>query len=259
MESMNTMAPALDVRELEKLRELDLEEARAIQGAMLPEEALQTEHVSISHEFQPVTEVGGDFLDYFELADGTFGLYLGDVSGKGLPATLYAALAVGTLRGVHKTGQAPLQVLTTLNRRLMIRGVPRRYTALQYAVFDPATREMKISSAGMPGPFHISGTGCKALELSGIPPGLFSNACYDMTSVLLQPGDSMLFCTDGITDAMDTEGESIGIDKLVAICGEWAGAKPKEFLSALFSAVESFSRGTAQHDDMAAAFFHYSG
>jgi sigma-B regulation protein RsbU (phosphoserine phosphatase) len=252
---MITTAPALELHELEKLRELDLEEARAIQGAMLPAEALRTERVSISHEFQPVAEVGGDFLDYFELADGTFGLYLGDVCGKGLPATLYAALAVGTLRGVHKTGQPPFQVLSTLNRRLMIRGLPRRYAALQYAVFDPVSREMKIASAGMPGPFHISARGCQGLELSGIPPGLFPTTSYEMNAVTLEPGDSMLFCTDGITDALNSDGESFGMDRLGTICG--ARTRPGDILRSLFSAVEHFSRGTEQHDDMAAALFHY--
>ena len=91
---------------VEKLREDELEEARAIQGVMLPTEPLRTGAVRISHAFQPVAAVGGDFLDYFELPDGTIGLYLGDVSGKGLAAAMYAALAVGTLRGVHKTNQS---------------------------------------------------------------------------------------------------------------------------------------------------------
>jgi serine phosphatase RsbU (regulator of sigma subunit) len=81
--------------------------------------------VRISHAFQRVTEVGRDFLDYFELTDGVLGLYLGDVSGKGLPAAMYAALVVGTLRGVHKTGLCPSQVLSTLHRRLIIRGMQR--------------------------------------------------------------------------------------------------------------------------------------
>jgi serine phosphatase RsbU (regulator of sigma subunit) len=86
----------------EKLREEELEEARAIQGVMMPTEPLRAGAVRISHAFQPVAAVGGDFLDYFELSDGTIGLYLGDVSGKGLPAAMYAALAVGTLRGVQR-------------------------------------------------------------------------------------------------------------------------------------------------------------
>jgi sigma-B regulation protein RsbU (phosphoserine phosphatase) len=73
---------------------------------MMPAESLRVGAVTISRQFQPITAVGGDFLDYFELTDGSIGLYLGDVSGKGLPAVRYAALAVGTLRGVHKTGIA---------------------------------------------------------------------------------------------------------------------------------------------------------
>src|SRR5689334_1555679 len=124
---MHTTAPLLDLRALEKLREDELEEARAIQSAMLPAQSLQAGSVVISHEFQPMASVGGDFLDYFELPDGTVGLYLGDVSGKGLPAALYAALAVGTLRGVHKTGTSPDDTLAMLNRRLLLRGIPRRH------------------------------------------------------------------------------------------------------------------------------------
>src|SRR6202790_3172842 len=173
---MNTTAPPLELHALEKLREEELEEARAIQSVMLPAESLRAGAVMISHEFQPVAAVGGDFLDYFELTDGSVGLYLGDVSGKGLPAALYAALAVGTLRGVHKTGTSPHDVLATLNRRLLVRGVPRRYSVAQYAIFDPRTAEMRITSAGMPGPFHLSSQGCRALEIPGLPPGLFADA-----------------------------------------------------------------------------------
>src|SRR6202022_1509384 len=120
---------------IEKLREEEWREARASQSVMRPPEPLRAGAVRISHEFQPVAAVGGDFLDYFELADGSIGLYLGDVSGKGLAAAMYAALAVGTLRGVHKTGQSPAAVLSILNRRLLVRGVPRRYSTAQYAVF----------------------------------------------------------------------------------------------------------------------------
>src|SRR5713226_7929692 len=131
---MHTTAPPLELQAIGKLREEELEEARTLQGVMLPAESLRAGKVSISHAFQPMAEVGGDFLDYFELTDGCVGLYVGDVSGKGLPAAMYAALAVGTLRGVHKTGQSPGDVLSTLNRRLLIRGTPRRHAAVQYAV-----------------------------------------------------------------------------------------------------------------------------
>src|ERR1700730_7853027 len=171
---------------IEKLREEEREEARAIQSVMLPTEPLRAGAVRISHHFRPVAAVGGDFLDYFELSDGCVGLYLGDVSGKGLAAAMYAALAVGTLRGVHKTGQSPAAVLSTLNRRLMIRGTPRRHAAMQYALFDPRTREMQIASAGLPGPFHLSARGSHLLEIQGIPPGLFHPAVtYETLKITL--------------------------------------------------------------------------
>ncbi len=256
---MNTTLPAIDLHVLEKLREQELEEARAIQSVMLPAESLNAGNVTVCHEFQPIAEVGGDFLDYFELSDGTIGVYLGDVSGKGLPAAMYAALTVGTLRGVHKTGQTPSHVLTTLNRRLMIRGLPRRHVAIQYAVLNPRNAELQIASAGMPGPLHFSRKGCSVLELSGIPPGLFEFANYETCTLRLEDGDSVLFCTDGITDAMNTDRESFGIERLNALCKKQSSAPLRELLSRIFSEVGRFSRGREQHDDMAAALPHYRG
>ena len=256
---MTTIAPLLELHAIEKLREEELEEARSIQAVMLPAESLRTGPVTISHGFQPVSAVGGDFLDYFQLMDGTIGLYLCDVSGKGLPAALYAALAVGTLRGVHKTGTSPSDALATFNRRLMIRGMPRRHAAIQYAVFDPRSHDLRISSAGMPGPFHLCAKGCLSLELSGIPPGLFPATSYETVAVRLLPRDSVLFCTDGITDAFDNNEEQFGIERLQELCKELRGLPPAELLVQIFSAVKFFSRGREQHDDMAAALFHYSG
>ncbi len=242
---------------VEKLREEELEEARAIQSVMLPSEPLRAGAVRISHQFQPVAAVGGDFLDYFELSDGSVGLYLGDVSGKGLAAAMYAALAVGTLRGVHKTGQSPAAVLSTLNRRLLVRGVSRRYSATQYALFDPRTAQMHVTSAGMPGPFHLSAEGCRVLEIPGLPPGLFAEAQYDTSTLTLQPGDSILFCTDGITDAFNTDNEAFGIERLQSLCENGLRIPPRELLGRIFAAVETFIGGRPQNDDMAAAVFHY--
>jgi sigma-B regulation protein RsbU (phosphoserine phosphatase) len=256
---MNTLTLPPELHAIEKLREEELEEARSIQSVMMPAEALRSGAVMISHEFQPLTAVGGDFLDYFRLTDGTSGLYLGDVSGKGLPAALYAALAVGTLRGVHKTGTSPSDALATFNRRLMIRGMPRRHAAVQYAVFDPQSNDLHIASAGMPGPFHLCAEGCRALELSGIPPGLFPSTSYETVTIHMNAGDSVLFCTDGITDAFDRHGEQFGLERLQDLCGDRRHLSPTELLGQIFSAVEEFARGREQHDDMAAAVFHYSG
>src|SRR2546429_356473 len=120
---MNMTASPFELHALEKLREEELEEARAIHSVILPAKSLRAGAVMISHEFQPVASVGGDFPDYFELTDGSVGLHLGAVSGRGLPAALYAALAVGTWRGVHQTGTSPHDGLGTFNPRVMVRGL----------------------------------------------------------------------------------------------------------------------------------------
>jgi sigma-B regulation protein RsbU (phosphoserine phosphatase) len=253
---MNMTIPLLELN-IEKLREEELEEARAIQSVMLPEHALHVGDVRISHEFQPIAGVGGDFLDYFQLSDGTLGLYLGDVSGKGLPAAMYAALAVGTLRGVHKTGQTPSSVLSMLNRRLLVRGVPRRYSAAQYAIFHPQSRQMHIAGAGIPGPFHLSSRGCRILEIPGIPPGLFEGVDYQMCTITLEPGDSVLFCTDGITDAFNLQQESFGLTGIQDLCETGCYSSPADLLGNVFGALDTHTKGCEQYDDMTAAVFRY--
>src|SRR3984957_14885922 len=178
---MPTTTSLSELETIKKLREQELEEARSIQSLMMPDRALRADAVTISHEFQPAAAVGGDFLDYFELTDKTIGLYLGDVAGKGLPAALYAGLAVGALRSVNKTGTSPSDVLATFNRRLMIRGIPRLHAAVQYAVFDPRSRQMHIASAGMPPPLRLSAGGCcSVLDVSGVPSGLLPGTNYEM-------------------------------------------------------------------------------
>jgi phosphoserine phosphatase RsbU/P len=129
--TMPIAAPEPDLLSVEKLREEELDEARAIQSGMLPTQPLRIGGITISHEFQPAALVGGDYLDYFSLPEGMIGMYVGDVSAKGPPAAMYAALAVVTRRGIHKTGQHPAQVTALLNKRLLLRGIPARYTAIQ--------------------------------------------------------------------------------------------------------------------------------
>jgi phosphoserine phosphatase RsbU/P len=248
----------VELHVIEKLREQELEEARVIQGVMLPAQPLRAEGILISHEFQPVTEVGGDYLDYFHLSDGTIGLYLGDVSGKGLPAALYAALAVGTLRGIHKTGMMPGRVVSLLNQRLLLRGIPGRHTAIQYALFDPSTGEMRIVSAGMPGPLLLRGNTCSTLKVAGIPPGLFPHVEYDEFKIQLQAGDSLLFFTDGLTDARSIDGEEFDEARLHKACLEYSTNSPLELLGHIFCAIQKFAADVRQFDDMTATLFQYS-
>jgi sigma-B regulation protein RsbU (phosphoserine phosphatase) len=114
---------------------------------------------------------------------------------------------------------------------------------------------MTLASAGMPGPLHFSATGCRILELSGIPPGLFPGADYESVTITLQPGDSIVCCSDGITEAQNARYEDFGIERLIKICNEGAHLSPTGLLARIFSAVHNFTQAIRQHDDMAAAIF----
>lgn len=256
---MGSLLLPSELRSIEKLREQELEEARVIQNVMMPAHPLRLAGVTISHEFRPVTEVGGDYLDYFKLSDDTIGLYVGDVSGKGLPAALYAALAVGTLRGIHKTGMEPEHVLSLLNQRLLLRGIPGRHSAIQYALFHPATARLRIVSAGMPGPLLLRGEDSRILQIAGLPPGLFSAVTYDELSLQLEPGDSLLFYTDGLSDARNIHDHEFGVEGIQDVFRRHAGESHIHLLQHLFSVIQDFTTNCKQWDDMTAAYFHFAG
>src|SRR6202050_2052131 len=118
------------------ITEFEREEARQIQQSLLPAGPLRGTSFEITYRFSPYAGVGGDFADFFELPDGQVGLYIGDVVGKGLAAALYAALVMGLLRGLHKSGANPAESLALLNRRMLVRPVTGRYATTLYALFD---------------------------------------------------------------------------------------------------------------------------
>jgi sigma-B regulation protein RsbU (phosphoserine phosphatase) len=232
--------------------ELAVGEACLVQKALLPREPLHGPNYEVTYLVRTFSEVGGDFLDYFHMADGKLGLYMGDVVGKGLAAAMYAALAVGGFRGVRKTGEEPAAVLELFNKRLMVRPIPGRYCASQYAVFDPATFDLRVASAGMPLPLHLTAHGSRLIGEGGLPSGLFEFATYGQTSIRLAPGDAVLFATDGLLEATAPDGDQYGPSRFGDICAMLDIESADCFLSSLFDAIEEFTGGEPS-DDMTAA------
>jgi|SRR6516165_5556003 sigma-B regulation protein RsbU (phosphoserine phosphatase) len=146
-----------------------------------------------------------------------------------------------------------------MNHRLLRRGIPGRHTAIHYATFDTSTLQMRIVSAGMPGPLLLRGKDCQALQIAGIPPDLFSEATYDEFLLQLEPGDSLLFCSDGLTDARHRQGQEFELDGLRDICRGHASDSPIDLLNHIFSSIQDFSTACRQWEDMTAAVFHLSG
>jgi sigma-B regulation protein RsbU (phosphoserine phosphatase) len=227
-------------------------EAKLIQSSLVPTRGLCHESVEIAFRFIPFSDVGGDFADFFPLPDGFVGIYLGDVVGKGLPAAMFAALVMGTLRGIHKTGTDTAQVLALLNERLVQRPIRGRFCSTLYALFDPATRELIFSNAGMPLPLLISGAGCRQLGEGGLPSGMFPGATYERHVVQLGPGDCVLFASDGLHELRNAEGVEFCTARMEEVWTQCRCKSATESVDFVFDHQLAFSNGNPPHDDITA-------
>ena len=227
-------------------------EAKLVQSSLVPSKGLSHKSVEIAFRFVPFSDVGGDFADFFDLPDGIVGVYLADVVGKGLPAAMYAALVMGTLRGIHKTGTNTADVLTRLNERLVQRPIPGRFCSTLYALFNPATRELIFSNAGMPLPLLVSRSGCRQLGDGGWPSGLFSGASYTRHVVQIEPGDCVLFASDGLYELRNPQEIEFGAAQLDDVWAQCRHKSASESVDFVFDRQLAFSDGNAPHDDITA-------
>jgi phosphoserine phosphatase RsbU/P len=227
-------------------------EAKRIQSSLLPTKGLSQGALEIVFRFMPFADVGGDFVDFFCLPDGFIGIYVGDVVGKGLSAAMFAALVMGTLRGIHKTGTDTARVLALLNERLLQRPIAGRFCSTLYAVFNPATRELIFSNAGMPLPLLVSGKAFQQLGEGGLPSGLFPGATYERHLVQLSPGDCILFATDGLHELRNKEGIEFCTSQLEEVWKQCGHRSAAESADLVFERQMAFSDGSTPHDDIAA-------
>lgn len=223
-------------------------EARNLQASLLPTRNLAEGAIEMAFGYAPFAEVGGDFADFFVLDDGFAVLYLGDVVGKGLPAALYAALVMGVIRGIHKTGVDAATVLSLLNDRLWVRPVPGRFSATLYARFDPGKHQLSFSNAGMPSPLLLSKAGCRSLGQGGFPSGMFPKASYDLHTVQLSPGDVVLFASDGLHELCNPEGVEFSTQRLTEIWSQCREKSAVQSLKFLFDALGAFTDEGLQDD-----------
>jgi phosphoserine phosphatase RsbU/P len=237
----------------------EIEDARQIQRSLVHPGSLCGPSFEIASRYSPLTEVGGDFFDFFNLPDGRVGMYIGDVVGKGIAAAMYAALVMGALRGIHKTGKEAAAVLNLLNKRLRVRPIERRYCATFYALYDPITRELSFANAGLPYPLLAEESGCAPLGSGGLPSGLFDGSCYDQYSVRLSAGDAVLFATDGLHELESNEREVFSYTHLPEIWRECREKTAEEALEHLFKGVGKFLDGVPQQDDIAAVVLKVAG
>ncbi len=211
--------------EKEKL-EHELEIARGIQKSILPKQIPDLPGWQIAAHWQPARAVSGDFYDLLPFPEGNLGLLIADVSGKGVPAALVMATTCSTLRAVAGPEITPGAVLEQVNT-ILCRNIPgKMFVTCLYANLDPARRVIRFANAGHNLPIKRSGGGVEELQATGMPLGLLPGMIYEENEARLEPGDQLLFYTDGIVEAHNRQHEMFGMPRLRHCLAEAAGTRP---------------------------------
>ncbi len=192
----------------EQRMEREIATARKIQKGLMPRNVPLMDGFEVGKAFRPARELAGDFYDFLLYADGRLALTVADVAGKATPAALYGSLAVGLMRGhvVQQQGN-PSQMLQHLNDQLVALTVEGRFLAMVYALVDPRERTLTLASAGFPFPRLVRKGEVTVLDSFGdIPLGLFAKRHYEDFTLVLQPGDLVVFVSDGLEDGLDPKG-----------------------------------------------------
>jgi len=244
-------------RERERQRmEEQLNIARGIQQALLPRDFREYPHLSVSGINNPCLSVGGDYFDVFPLSDNRTAFLIADVSGKGLGAALLTTMLQGALSGMT-LGTDPARVFNHINRFLCDHAEVGRYATMFFGILDDQGH-LEFINAGHPSPFLIRrGVAEEAFTEGSYPVGLVPEAEYTVTCLKLEPGDTVVLFSDGITEAMDPEDQLYGVARLREVLSGHTDTPLEEIQKSVLESVENFARGAHQGDDVTLLLVRY--
>src|SRR5215207_6626693 len=210
-----------EMRERERV-EQELQVARSIQQASLPNDVPTLEGWEIVHHYQPAREVGGDFYDFLELSNGHLGLLVGDATSKGVPAALVMASTRSMLRAVARASEySPGEVLSRVNDSLVTDIPPNMFVTCFYCILDPHSGSLTYANAGHDLPYlRRVGGDAEELRARGMPLGLMPGMGYEENEIALDAGEAALFYSDGLVEAHDSRGEMFGFPRLRELVAE---------------------------------------
>ncbi len=238
-----------EIARQEQRLERDLALARELQFRLLPQAPPTLANLEVAAKFLPARAIGGDLYDFLDYSLSRLGIVIGDVSGKGAPAAIYAALVSGILRSHAPIEPGPAEMLSAVNNSLGERRIDAQFVSIIYAVWDEARRTLQIANAGLPRPIYCHDGKVEIIEATGLPLGLFDDAEYDEFTFRAKPGDMFVFFSDGILDARNTEGELFGRQRVEQIVARCAGRPADYVVDCLFKAVEEHAAGVEAFDD----------
>ena len=250
--------------QLEKAKERmesELKIAHALQGAILPKMLPENPTYSGHAVMTPAREMGGDFYDFFTLDDGRLSLVMADVSGKGVPAAFFMAIARTVMRAAAARHPTPGPCLQEVNDAICEQNPQDLFVTLFYGILDPDTGEFVYANAGHNPPFVVKHPG-DVLPLpmtGGMAVGVMPGLPYDEDAVTLAPGDTMFLYTDGITEAMNVDQEEFTEARLEAVLAEGRDLPVDSVLENVTSAVVKFVGEAEQSDDITCIVLRYDG
>jgi len=238
----------------ERLRialEKDLIAAMEVQKTLLPHSVPTLDCFQFAAKSSSAKNVGGDLYDFITIDEHHLAFTLGDVTGKGLPASLLMANAQATIRSNTYTKVTPKQCMERSNTLLYNTIAADKFVTLFFGILDTEHHTIEFANAGQDDPVVIrGGVVAERLNAGGIPLGLMGNAAYDEAKVSLQKGDLVVLFSDGITEAFDEEYTLWGEENLIAVLEQHHTASPDEIIHHVWAAIQAYTRGAPQTDDI---------
>lgn len=229
----------------------ELEIARRIQRYILPSQCPAPEGYEIAVEYHPAREVGGDLYDFsWDSATGVLQLVVGDVSGKSIPAALYGAVFSGQVQALLAQSPAPPEALSSLNANLIRRYQVDNYVAVAFLRLDLKQGNGCFANAGMPYPYLVRDGTVSRVCNSGVPLGLLEETAYEEAAVSLEVGDTLLFSSDGTTEALSPSGELFEEARFVAAILAHSSKETSAFVNSLYLTVAEFIGVAESNDDI---------
>ena len=197
------------VRANERRFARELATAREIQQGLLPQTIPRVEGLEVGAAYAPAEELSGDFYDFLPYGSDRLALAVADVAGKSTAAALYGSLTVGLMRAnALKNRYGPSEMLQHLSAELRLRSIESRFVTMVFAIYETRNRRLTLANSGLPYPFLVRDDRIETIKVRGLPMGLsLAEGPYDETMLSLRPGDTIVFCSDGLGDCLsETEG-----------------------------------------------------
>lgn len=238
------------IEQQEKLTQLELNQASEIQRSLLPSEAPALPGYDLAGFNLACRAVGGDYYDFLPYTDGRFGLFVGDVCGKGMPAALMMSSLQARVQMLASTNPDPATAISTLNRNLSGNFPLGRFITAFFGLLDPATGRLDYANAGHNYPLVVRRNGSvDELRGSGMVLGLFQHNIYPLLQTILEPGDLIALFSDGVTEAARQDGEQFGEKRLAEFLRESSASDCAEIIDKLAGHVRSWSGESSFADD----------